>query len=194
MPLSTYWKERLIRLTRVVALVTLVDICLSNDSFESMKTPKSFSSIELLSILSSIEYSALKSGLFPILMETHLSGRNFNSLAPGRFQCNFRYVIFKLTLVNGGWVISYEIALRWMPLDFTDDKSTLVQVMAWCRQATSHYLSQCWPRSLSPYGVTRPQWVNKDSLVQLNKRLKSCWRSSISCWQWISLKIFVSSA
>ena len=32
--------------------------------------------------------------------------------------------------------------------------------MAWCRQATSHYLSQCWPISLSPYDVTRPQWVN----------------------------------
>ena len=47
-----------------------------------------------------------------------------------------------------------------MPMDFTDDQSTLVQVMAWCRQATSHYLSQCWPRSQSPYGVTRPQWVN----------------------------------
>ena len=55
-----------------------------------------------------------------------------NSLAPGRFQFNFRKVIFKLTLVNGGWGISYEIALRWMPQDFTD-KSTLVQVMAWCR-------------------------------------------------------------
>ena len=37
--------------------------------------------------------------------------------------------------------------------------STLVQVMAWCRQATSHYLNQCWPRSPTPYGVTRPQWV-----------------------------------
>ena len=48
----------------------------------------------------------------------------------------------------------------WMPLDLTDDKSTLVQVMAWCRQATSHYLSQFWPRFMSPYGVTRPQWVN----------------------------------
>ena len=46
-----------------------------------------------------------------------------------------------------------------MSWDFTDDRSTLVQVMAWCRQTTSHYLSQCWPRSLSPYGVTRPQWV-----------------------------------
>ena len=82
-----------------------------------------------------------------------------NSLAPGRFQFNFRKVIFKLTLVNGGWGISCQIALRWMPEDLPDDKSTLVQVMAWCRQATSHYLSQCWPRSVSPNGVTWPQWV-----------------------------------
>ena len=61
--------------------------------------------------------------------------------------------------MKGGWVISYGTALRWMPLDLTDDKSTLVQIMAWCRQATSHYLSQCWTSSMSPYGVTRPQWV-----------------------------------
>ena len=46
-----------------------------------------------------------------------------------------------------------------MSLDFTDDQSTLVQVMAWCHQATSHYLNQCWPRSLPPYGVTRQQLV-----------------------------------
>ena len=46
-----------------------------------------------------------------------------------------------------------------MPQDLTDDKSTLVQVMAWCRLATSHYLNQCWPRFPMPYGVTRPQWV-----------------------------------
>ena len=99
-----------------------------------------------------------------------------NSLAPGRFQFNFRQVIFKLVLVNGGWGISRETALRWMPLDLTDDESTLIQamawccqfeswstlaqVMAWCRQAPSHYLSQCWPRSLSLNGVTMPQWVN----------------------------------
>ena len=44
-----------------------------------------------------------------------------------------------------------------MPLDLIDDKSTLVQVMAWCHQATSHYLNQCWPRSMSPNNVTRPQ-------------------------------------
>ena len=32
--------------------------------------------------------------------------------------------------------------------------------MAWCRQATGHYLSQCWPKSLLPYDATRPQIVN----------------------------------
>ena len=34
-----------------------------------------------------------------------------------------------------------------MPQNPIDGESTLGQVMAWCRQATSHYLSQCWPRS-----------------------------------------------
>ena len=82
-----------------------------------------------------------------------------NSLAPGKFEQNFRHVIFKQILVIDGGGICCEIALIWMSLDFTDDQSTLVQVMAWCQQATSHYLSQCWPRSLTPSGITRPQWV-----------------------------------
>ena len=43
--------------------------------------------------------------------------------------------------------------------DHTDDKSTLVQVMAWCHQAPSHYLNQCWPTSMIPYDITRLQWV-----------------------------------
>ena len=47
---------------------------------------------------------------------------------------------------------------------------TLVQVMAWCRQATSHYMNQCWPRSLPPYGITRPHWV-KTSLWSQRDRL-----------------------
>ena len=35
----------------------------------------------------------------------------------------------------------------------------LVQAMtSWC-QATSHNLSQCWPSSMSPYGIDRPQWI-----------------------------------
>ena len=43
---------------------------------------------------------------------------------------------------------------------------TLGQVMAWWRQATSHYLSQCWRAYLSPYGVTMVYWVKKLRSVQ----------------------------
>ena len=84
-----------------------------------------------------------------------------NSLTPRRFGCDFKNLIFNLVSLIGILRSLYDNALRWMPQNIIDDKSTLVQVMAWCRQATSHYLSQCWLRSMSPYDVIRPQWVNK---------------------------------
>ena len=46
-----------------------------------------------------------------------------------------------------------------MPHNLTNEKSTLVQITAWCRQATSHYLNQCWSSSMTPFGIIRPQWV-----------------------------------
>ena len=69
------------------------------------------------------------------------NARELNSLAPGKFEWNFRYVIFKQISVIDGWGISCEITLIRMSLDFTDDQPTLVQVMAWCCHATSHCLS-----------------------------------------------------
>ena len=83
---------------------------------------------------------------------THCGLGDFNEILEEYF--------FKTITVIDGWDTCCEIALRRMSLDLPDDKSTLVQVMACCRLATSHYLSQCWPRSLTPYGVTRSQWVN----------------------------------
>ena len=35
-----------------------------------------------------------------------------------------------------------------------DGKSTMVEVMAWCHQAGSRYLNQCWPRPMMPHGIT----------------------------------------
>ena len=49
--------------------------------------------------------------------------------------------------------------------------------MGWCRQETSHYLNQYWPRSVSPYSTTRPQWVNS---VHRNAE----WRQEI--WNMVS--------
>ena len=65
------------------------------------------------------------------LVEPHDPVWKVNSLAPGKFEWNFKNVIFKQILVIDGSGISCEIALIWMSLDFTDDQSALVQVMAW---------------------------------------------------------------
>ena len=59
------------------------------------------------------------------------------------FSCT---VIFPLIAEIEILLFSCETAPRQMPQDLTD-KSTLVQAMAWCCQAASYYLSQCWPKS-----------------------------------------------
>ena len=73
---------------------------------------------------------------------------------------------------------------NWMPQNSFLDKSTLVWVMAWYREATSHYLSQYWPRSVSPYGVTWLQRVENPNLSGVDTetflpseidQCKCCW-------------------
>ena len=54
--------------------------------------------------------------------------------------------------------------------------------MAWGHQATSHYLSQCWPRFLSPYGVTRPQWVKNLSDIIWYHRAGSTLGQVLACY------------
>ena len=103
--------------------------------------------IECLFITSCIVMWILRANPMWILKLVHHWFR-LNSLAPGKCEWNFRYLIFQIISVIDGWGISCELAFIWMSLNLTYDKSTLVQVMAWCCQATSHYLSQCWPRSL----------------------------------------------
>ena len=62
-----------------------------------------------------------------------------NSLTPGKCVCDLK-LIFKIhikDIYRPILSILREIAVRLMSLNLTDDSSTLVQVMAWCRQATS---------------------------------------------------------
>ena len=66
-----------------------------------------------------------------------------------------------------------EITLRWMPENFYEGE---VSNGSSGHLATSHYMSQYWHRSMSPNGVTRPQWVNT---------LQSIWRSG----PWFNIKM-----
>ena len=103
----------------------------------------------------------------------------FKALVPGRFKLCFRYVNFKLILIIDGWGISCIMSLISTPPDLIDSNSTLARVMVWCHQATGQYLSQ--RIYMSPYGVSRPQWVlNKptpclqetDSINLIHKSLR----------------------
>ena len=84
-----------------------------------------------------------------------------SSFVPGRYGNDFKGAIFKLFIHNTGLAAWCTDALTWIPKNLLDDKSTLVQVMAWCHQVTSQYLYQCRPRSISPYGMIMAKWVNE---------------------------------
>ena len=111
-------------------------------------------------------------------MKTHSSinwytnGWLVNTLVlAGRWGSNCKIEIFIEQNISTG--TRYEVSLSWMLCKLTNEKSTLVEVMAWCCQAANLYLSQCWPRSLLPYG-TRSQWDNPfkpaDTFIQWSTR------------------------
>ena len=76
------------------------------------------------------------------------------------FQYNFKYN-FQTIITNSRLGPRHETSLLWMPANHINKNLTLVRVTAWCGQETSHHPSQGWPRSMPPYGVTRPKLVNK---------------------------------
>ena len=57
--------------------------------------------------------------------------------------------------------IQLNITLEWMPKDIIDDKSTFVQVMAWCWQATSEPLPE--PLLTQIYVIIYCQWPTMSS-------------------------------
>ena len=69
----------------------------------------------------------------------------------------------------------------------------LIQVMAWCRQATSHYLNQCWPIYMSSPSTNRPQWINTilvlsyfadiDQSFGIECRTTTITGEILHCWQ-----------
>ena len=73
---------------------------------------------------------------------------------------DFEYFIVKCIVVFTFINIYNTMTIRWMMQYGINEKTTFVQVMAWCHQATGHYLSQHWSIAMSLYDATNPQWAN----------------------------------
>ena len=93
---------------------------------------------------------------------------------------NLESVNSESMLQNKFMSTSCEIALKWIAQSMFVDKSTLVQVMVCCLMATNHYLSQCWLKSVLPYGVIR---LHNKWLVLLRTFANGySWRKNMVFW------------
>ena len=65
--------------------------------------------------------------------------------------------------ISDWWLRYCELALRWMSLDLTDDKSTLDQVMAWCRHSFNSPVSSSYVcnRYWSSVDLNMSRWIKK---------------------------------
>ena len=88
----------------------------------------------------------------------------------------------KITASGGHFVLASHCINSLAP----NKKSRLVQVMAWCRQATSHYLSQCRPRCCHMSSPSHNE-LKQDILPQ-NKQ-DFCFSFGTSIFFFISISI-----
>ena len=92
----------------------------------------------------------------------------FNSLAYG--SC-----IYKLNWYFSNWYQGYVECVPWNCPRVYAAKTHwwLVNIGSGNCLAplSSHYLSQYWSRSMSSYGVTRPQWVNLLTVIWMDARV-----------------------
>ena len=80
------------------------------------------------------------------------------SLAPAKYKMHLRWLTFKLF-----FVMMAELYLVKFP---PDECHWMTSHSFGCPHGTSHFLNQCWSRSMSPHGATRPRWV--ESLLQFS--------------------------
>ena len=88
-----------------------------------------------------------------------VSKTSFNSSPAGQFGGKMANDIFNYISFNENVWISIKMSLKFIPKGQVDNKSVLFQVMAWCHHATSHYLNQCWPSSLTHICDSPGRWV-----------------------------------
>ena len=62
--------------------------------------------------------------------------------------------------------------------------------MVWCCQAANHYLGQCWPRYMEPYGNSRQQYI-KPLIARPASKINAQFHSN---GKWIHTKIVNKSS
>ena len=82
---------------------------------------------------------------------------------PGQNRRDFADDIFKC--ISWTKMFLFWLKFHWIivPKRPIDHKSMMTQVIAWPRTGDEPLLNQCWPSSVTSFGNTRPQWVDKSN-------------------------------
>ena len=97
------------------------------------------------------------------LFQHHSS--QFKSLSPRQNGRHYTDDIFKCIFLNENIWISSNISLKFVPEWQINKIPALVQIMAWRRPGTKPLSEPMMFRLLTHICITRPQWVNKLSLL-----------------------------
>ena len=90
---------------------------------------------------------------------------------------------FQVRFCEWKFCILIWITWKYIPKHPINNKSSLVQVMAWC-QTASHCLNQCWPSSSMHICATRVRWVKTFSPTQNGRQfVNTCpWKKRSVFW------------
>ena len=99
------------------------------------------------------------------------------------FSCYFS-VMFKLIWQTNTWSNSGEIALRWIPRNPTDEKSTLVQVMAWWNKPLPEPLfTQVYVERLQVLGHQQAEyWLERSTYIHSSFNGYQRFRITFGSW------------
>ena len=136
-----------------------------------------------------IETVSFHIGGFDVLATSHIK-----YLQSDGYELDFKEQIWLKLVYRLCWTITHCSERAIDLSDFDAGCCFLYQDSLICYQATSHYLSQCWIRSLSPYGVTRPQWEQFEAVDLSCILLQSTVKNGISLVFLHLLKIYLTVA
>ena len=126
------------------ALISLVKhICVANPSISLIgpgETYKTLSGQDELKKDEGINFISICIVMHPVSNLYDISTHWPHGVVEVISQANFSISFFKLI----SWALPVEL-VSGEQITF-DNRPTLVLVIAWCHQATYHYLSQCWSR------------------------------------------------
>ena len=80
-------------------------------------------------------------------------------LINGRCGSNLQRIISNWLYRIVAWALTLKLfSCAWYRTSSMINQYFFEHVMVWCRQTAIHCLGQCWPGSMSPNGVNRPEW------------------------------------